>query len=178
MSYTIVFETKIVKLNNGDIIHFDLSGCNNDTEGRDRHDFHGTYYTADEWKKEIEKWESMPKYDDDSFDLRIGNRYCQWNDYGKHLRTMTKRAKSFADFKASRSFWGSVYDGITYYPENGKPVDYSGKEADDIADEIVYGRIKGGYRIRTHSITTEEECINALKNNKEAVRFYVGKEWR
>ena len=38
MSYSIIFETKICKLDNGDIIHFSRQGCNNDTEGRTRDD--------------------------------------------------------------------------------------------------------------------------------------------
>ena len=59
MSYPIIFETKICKLDNGDIIHFSLKGCNNDTEGRSRDDFHAKLYTADEWEREISKWESI-----------------------------------------------------------------------------------------------------------------------
>ena len=93
MSYSIVFETKICKLDNGDIIHFSRQGCNNDTEGRTRDDFRGKLYTSDEWEKEIIKWESMES--DEGFDLKIGSRYCSINEYGKHLRRMTKRAKSF-----------------------------------------------------------------------------------
>lgn len=34
MGYSIIFQTKIVKLSDGRILHLDRSGCNNDTEGR------------------------------------------------------------------------------------------------------------------------------------------------
>ena len=39
MSYSIIFETKIVKLSDGRIIHFDRSGCNNDNVGRNKNEF-------------------------------------------------------------------------------------------------------------------------------------------
>ena len=41
MSYSIIFETKIVKLSDGRLLHLDLSGCNNDTSGRSRDDWNG-----------------------------------------------------------------------------------------------------------------------------------------
>lgn len=44
MSYSMIFETKIVKLSDGRIIHFDRSGCNNDDSGRRKDDFSGTIY--------------------------------------------------------------------------------------------------------------------------------------
>jgi hypothetical protein len=176
MSYTIIRETKICKLDNGDVIHFSLQGCNNDTEGRERDDFHGKYYTADEWEAEVNKWESIPR-EFDGFDLKIGSRYCQWADYGKHLRTMTKRAMSFDDFKTRCGVYGNVYDGITYYPENGESVDYlpNSREEHDIVYGIMYGRIQGRYMNRRHIVRTQEEIVNTLKN-KECVRFYIGKE--
>lgn len=34
MGYSIIFQTKIVKLSDGRILHLDRRGCNNDTEGR------------------------------------------------------------------------------------------------------------------------------------------------
>ena len=47
MSYSIIFETKIVKLSDGRLLHLDLSGCNNDTSGRSRDDWNGKIYTED-----------------------------------------------------------------------------------------------------------------------------------
>jgi len=175
MSYPIIFETKICMLENGDIIHFSLQGCNNDDEGRERDDFTAKLYTKDEWEKEIQKWESQKS--SDGFELKIGNRCCNWADYGKHLRTMTKRSKSFDEMKDERTVYGIVYDGITYYPENAEPVDYpaSDERIDDVIYGIWYGRYKGSYKTRTHYIYTLEEVLATLKSDGH-VRFYIGKQ--
>ena len=178
MGYAIIFETKICKLDNGDVIHFSLQGCNNDDAGRSRDDFSAKYYTKESWEEEIYKWESIER--NDGFDLRIGSRYCNWSDYGKHLRTMTKRGKSFDDMKKERTIYGRVFDGITYYPEEGEPIDYPAEakqSIDDIVYGIWYGRYKGSYRNRTHIIDTLDEIINTLKSNGH-VRFFIGKERR
>ena len=177
MSYSIVFETKICKLDNGDIIHFSRQGCNNDTEGRTRDDFRGKLYTSDEWEKEIIKWESMES--DEGFDLKIGSRYCSINEYGKHLRRMTKRAKSFEDMKKERTIYGIAYDGMTYYPDNGEPIYYPA-EADNSISDIVYGiwygRYKGYYIDHRHTLETLDDIVNKLKkDNGKYVRFYIGK---
>ena len=83
MSYSIIFETKIINLPDGRILHLELSGCNNDDKGRDRHDFCGKIYTTEEWERNISGWESKESFG--GFDLKIGSRYCDWRDYGRHL---------------------------------------------------------------------------------------------
>ena len=45
MSYSIIFETKIIKLSDGRLLHLNLSGCNNDDAGRSRDDWNGKIYT-------------------------------------------------------------------------------------------------------------------------------------
>ena len=47
MGYSIIFQTKIVKLSDGRILHLDRSGCNNDTEGRRPDDWTGKIYTPE-----------------------------------------------------------------------------------------------------------------------------------
>ena len=177
MSYSIIFETKICKLDNGDIIHFSLKGCNNDTEGRSRDDFHAKLYTADEWEREISKWESIESKE--GFDLKIGSRYCNDSDYGKHLRRMPKRAKSFDEIKSERTIYGLSYEGITYYPENGEPVYYPAEaehSINDIVYGIWYGRYKGHYIDHRSTLCTLDEIIHKLKkDNGKYVRFYIGK---
>ena len=49
MSYTIIFETKIVKITDGRIIHFDLSGCNTDKSCRSRDELSARIYTVEEF---------------------------------------------------------------------------------------------------------------------------------
>lgn len=47
MGYSIIFETKFVKLGDGRLLHLDRSGCNNDTAGRKLSDFTGKIYTKE-----------------------------------------------------------------------------------------------------------------------------------
>ena len=162
-------------MENGDIIHFSLQGCNNDNAGRERDDFSAKLYTKEDWENEIQKWESQ---ESSEFELKIGSRCCNWADYGKHLRTMTKRSKTFDELKDERTVYGIVYDGITYYPENEEPVDYpAGDERiDDIIYGIWYGRYKGSYKSKTHYVYTQAEILDTLKTNASHVRFYIGKK--
>lgn len=175
MSYSIVFETRIVRLDDGSIIHFDLSGCNNDNSGRNRGDFTGKLYTAEEWEQEIRRWESAEGAADS---LKIGGRWRSWADYGKHLRLMTKRADTFDKFIKERYFVGYAFDGITYIPESGKSIDYPwGPECDRICLDVLYGSIPGGYTRKSHEIRTQDEVRNALAK-KQPVEFYIGRAWR
>lgn len=74
MGYSIIFETKIVSLSDGRLIHFDLSGCNNDNCGRNRDEFIGIIYTHDGFIKYAERFKngSNPLKECSSFDMRIG----------------------------------------------------------------------------------------------------------
>lgn len=177
MGYSIIFETKICKLNNGDIIHFNLSGCNNDDFGRRRDEFQGEYYTAEEWENKIREFESVKRHD--NFDLKIGSRYVNWIDYGKHLRRMTKRAKTLEEYKKECGFYGDVFDGIRFYPNDldEESIDYpaGSKEIDNITYGLWYGEIKGHIWRKHHRISTEEETIEAIKNGNH-VSFYFGRK--
>ena len=55
MGYSIIFETYIVKLPDGRIIHFDRSGCNNDNVGRKQNEFTGKIYNVDDFIKYTEE---------------------------------------------------------------------------------------------------------------------------
>lgn len=50
MSYPIIFQTKIVKLDDNRIIHFDRSGCNNDTAGCEKNIFTAQLYNANSFE--------------------------------------------------------------------------------------------------------------------------------
>lgn len=173
MSYSIIFETKICKLSNGDIIHFSLSGCNNDNCGRDRGQFVGSYYTPEAWEDNISKWENtLPEHD---WDIKIGSRFCNWKAYGKHLRTMTKRAKTFEELE-TKNLRGTVFDGITFIAEDGKETEYAYNDPTmgKIINGVIHGTIDGKYYPRWHYVYTEADIIDALKN-KSTVGFYIGK---
>ena len=102
MSYSIIFETKIVKLPDGRIIHFDRSGCNNDTEGRKKDEFHGKIYTELEFIEMANRFKQNSKpykaSDPQFWELKIGSRYGTYYDYGEHLLRMLKRALPYEDF--------------------------------------------------------------------------------
>ena len=55
MGYPIIFQTKIVRLDDNRIIHFDRSGCNNDTAGREKNIFTAQMYTVDSFEKILVK---------------------------------------------------------------------------------------------------------------------------
>lgn len=178
MGYTIIFETKICKLANGDIIHFSLNGCNNDDFGRDRSQFTAKYYTAEEWENEISEWENIER-SHDGFDMKIGSRYVQYADYGKHLRTMTKRAKSFEEYKKERGIIGKVLEGITYYPGDGSSTyyPYNSSEFHKIIDGVTFGEISGGYRRKFHCTSDLNETIEIIKSGRY-INFYIGKKYK
>lgn len=94
MGYSIIFQTKIVKLSDGRILHLDRRGCNNDTEGRRPDDWTGKIYTPEAFVAYAENFKqgSKPAKESDGFDLKIGSRYCTCYDYGEHLLRMLKRA--------------------------------------------------------------------------------------
>ncbi len=97
MSYSIVFETKVVRLPDGRVIHFDRSGCNNDNEGRQKDDFRAEIYTEEKFIEKANRFKqnSKPyKAGEGSWDLKIGNRFATYYDYGEHLLRMLKRALS------------------------------------------------------------------------------------
>ena len=77
MGYPIIFETKIVKLPDGRIIYFDRSGCNNDTEGRKKDEFHGKIYTESEFVEMANRFKRDSKpykaSEPQNWELKIGN---------------------------------------------------------------------------------------------------------
>lgn len=96
MSYSIVFETKFMKLSDGRIVHFSRSGCNNDDSGRKKNEFEAKILTEDEFIKIYEKYHNMES--DDEFVLKVSNRWVSFKGYAEHLMRMYKRALSFDDF--------------------------------------------------------------------------------
>ena len=58
MSYCIIFQTKMVKLPDGRILHLTRQGCNNDNQGRKRDDFAGTIRSEEETESFIRKYET------------------------------------------------------------------------------------------------------------------------
>ena len=174
MGYSIVFETKIINLKDGRLLHLDLSGCNNDTSGRDRGDFVGNIYTKDEFIKYAEhfKNDSTTIKENNGFDLKIGSRYVNYFDYGEHLLRMMKRAKTWEELNCiGRYIKVQRIDGAEVF-EDGKTVTMSIKEFDDYRLKNMWKGIR--YTIIRTLLNAEDEIIKAL-DNKETVTFYIGK---
>ena len=116
MSYIIIFETKIVKLPDGRIIHFDRSGCNNDDAGRKKDEFCGKIYTEAEFIAKSNKFKQGSKpykaNEPQNWDLKIGSRYATYYDYGEHLLRMFKRALPYEDFIKQYYFSARYCKGI------------------------------------------------------------------
>lgn len=175
MGYPIVYETKIVSLSDGRLIHFDLSGCNNDDCGRDRDEFTGKLYSRDEFIKHAEHFKdgNNPSKESNGFDMKIRSRFCTMYDYGEHLLRMEKRSIPFDTFKSTVTLYGTVYDGVELHEEGKESIKLTPKEWDNIYYDFLYGKRNGeAYRL-THRIYTEDEIIKALEND-EWVSFYIG----
>lgn len=175
MSYSIVFETKIVKLSDGRLLHLDLSGCNNDTSGRSRDDWNGKIYTLDAFIKYAEGFfeDSKPAKEAGGFDLKIGSRYCTWYDYGKHLLRMMKRAVTLTDLRQSGKYISfNRIDSVTVF-EDEKSIEMTMKEFDSYYYEALYN---GGIRYRiNYTLLEAEKDIAEAFDNGYAVRIYISK---
>lgn len=167
MGYSIIFETKIVKLSDGRILHLDRSGCNNDTAGRNRYEFTGTLYTHNEFMAEVNKWLAMPE--SDSWEMKIGSKQVDRREYGNHLLRMLKRAIPFNDFARERMFNGRRVDGITIISPEYRVVTL------DEFDKLWYENKVNSWRRNVTVIETEQEIVSALEQGIP-IEFYVGKK--
>jgi hypothetical protein len=174
MGYSIIFQTKIVKLSDGRFLHLDLSGCNNDDCGRDPDDWRGKIYTEDEFVKYAEGFMRGGKPTEDCFDLKIGSRYCSMYDYGEHLLRMKKRAITLEELRHSGKYVSfNRVDGADVYDDDGNITTMSLKEFDDYCYEKLYnGGIR--YRMNYTLLESEKDITNAFDNG-DAVRIYISK---
>ena len=181
MSYSIIFQTKIVKLDDNRIIHFDRSGCNNDTAGREKNLFTAQLYNADWFEKKAKGYmENSKPYKGGDFELKIGSRYCTVYDYGKHLLTMLKRAENFEQFKKNNFFRATLYKGIEVQEPFHKT--YLNKECPEIESDIMFRKgdfegIREDIRCRRifEYFDNIDDCINLIENN-EPMEFFIKKK--
>lgn len=176
MGYSIIFETKIVKLQDGRILHLNLSGCNNDTSGRSRNEFTGKIYTEDEFVKYANSFKdgSKPIKESDNFDLKIGSKFSTLYDYGEHLLRMLKRATTWEKICNERYCYGTVFDGVEV-TENGKTTLYTPNEWEKICYDFMYGKRKGNCYRKTRTVKTESEIVSELENGNP-MEFMIGKK--
>lgn len=114
MSYPIVFQTKIVKINDNEIIHFNRVGCNNDDEGRVANVYEAKIRTIEDFKRMAEGFiiNSKPYKETGIFELKVGSKWCSFYDYGMYLLRALKRADNLETFKNNYAFRATVIKGI------------------------------------------------------------------
>ena len=103
MSYGQVYETIIVKANDGSIYHLTREGCNNDTAGREPNDWRGYFYANEEaFIKEAKRWENC--HEDI---IRIGGKIKPLSAYTTYLLNKLKRAISIEQLEQQYyiNFW-------------------------------------------------------------------------
>ncbi len=180
MSYSIIFETKIVKLSDGRIIHFGLNGCNNDNNGRSRDDFHATLYSVEDFTKKAEDYKinSIPYKPEhrDCWQLKIGNRYCNMYDYGEHLLRMLNRAMPYSEFVANRDITIDVLTGYEITRPEEKIV--TPQEFDKLFYKYAYnGGITYRELLESVDVRNEQNIIEALEN-KKPLRIYIDRPYK
>lgn len=175
MSYSIIFETKIVKLSDGRLLHLNLSGCNNDDAGRSRDDWNGKIFTEDAFIQYAEGFmeNSKPSTETNDFDLKIRSKYSTWYDYGKHLLRMMKRAIAFEELNHLGKYVSFKRIDGAEVVENGKRITMSTENFSEYLRKKMY---EGGcrYRILYTPLETEADVIEALDGGK-SLKIYIGK---
>ncbi len=171
MSYSIIFETKIVNLKDGRILHLDRSGCNNDNAGRSRDEFTGKVYTKEEFIKYAEHFIND---DMNGYGLKIGSKWSTYADYGKHLLRMLKRAKTWDEYSKERAMRATEFKGVHLLkPFEG---DVSADEFDKKYYDWMYSETGISYYRRTEDYYSEDEIISLIENGSlNRTSFYVGK---
>lgn len=176
MSYSIIFETKIVKLSDGRIIHFDRSGCNNDNAGRSKDDFSAKIYTIDEFIQKAENYKknSKPYKEADYMELKIGSRCATYFDYGEHLLRMLKRAKTYTEFINSFYFNVEHLTGIRLHKPEEKFMTV--EEFNKLFYKLLYSGSGMSYTslIEYPNIKDEENLIRLIETGA-ALSFEIGK---
>ena len=176
MSYSIIFETKIVNLPDGRILHLDRSGCNNDNCGRTKYDFTGKIYSKESFQEYIERFIDTDNDYEDA--LKIGSRWCSWNDYAEHLKRMLKRAKSWEELSDGRICEATVFDGVScYFRETKEDKFLTPKEYEKIQYDVMYGRIDAMVHRKYHRTKDINEIIDCLNDGKP-IEFYIGTKHR
>lgn len=173
MSYSIIFETKIVKLSDGRIIHFNRSGCNNDNAGRSKDDFSAKIYTVDEFVQKAENYKknSKPYKEADCMELKIGSRYATYFDYGEHLLRMLKRAKTYTEFINSFYFSVEQLTGIQLHKPEEKFMTVD--EFDKEFYKLLYNEGMTYTRLMEYPDIRDEENLIRLIEAGECLSFEI-----
>ncbi len=126
MSYSIIFKTVIVKLDDGRIVHFNRSGCNNDNAGRQKDEFSAHIFAdKNDFRIYAERFlnNSLPYKEGGEFNLKLLGRNASYYDYGAHLLRMLNRALTIDQLSVvSPRFNGRCVDYFQVYEPEEKIV--------------------------------------------------------
>lgn len=178
MSYSIIFETKIVLLSDGKrLIHFDRSGCNNDNSGRRRDDFTAKIYSIEDFKKMAHGFidQCKPYSEGCSFDLKIGSRYATMHDYGKHLLRMMNRAVPYSHFIIERYVSATRCTAVDFIEPVTNTV--SVREFSDTYHALMkeFGHVRYRRILEFPDMRNEKEICKIIESDKN-VSFNIGKK--
>jgi len=164
MGYPIIFDTQIIKLSNGKLLHLDRSGCNNDSHGRRLSEYTGKIYTYDEFQKYVDSFTENGIKNGilDGFDIILGSENATYYDYGKQLARKAKNAKTYEEFCAERWFSASSLDGVKIHESEA---------------EFLTPKEFESYSRKLTGLNNEDEIINTLESNKH-IYFYVDKKYK
>ena len=169
-----IFETKIVTLSDGRLIHFDRSGCNNDESGRRKDEFTGRVYTQEAFKELIEKFkrDSEPFQQSGYWELKIQGKQASFYDYGTHLERMRKRAEPYEQFISERTLIAKRYDGVELISPERKQL--SADEFDDYWRNLPRN-VQMRYRVikTTIDMANEKDFISQLESGK-SIQLFIG----
>lgn len=173
MSYSIIFDTKFIKLSDGRILHLDRSGCNNDTEGRHLSDYIGKIYTYKELQEYVISFTKDGKSEES--EIKLGSKWATYWDYGKQLALRANKAKTYDEFIAERDFTADRFDGINLYKPEQKTL--TPEEFDECFYDYLYGDKPFSYSRIMTKLNSEAEIINTINDDK-GINFYVGKKYK
>lgn len=177
MSYPIVFQTKVVKINDNEIIHFNRVGCNNDYEGRVANVYEAKIRTIEDFKRMAERFiiNSKPYKETGIFDLKVGSKWCSFYDYGMYLLRALKRADNLETFKNNYAFRATVIKGVEVTDiDNGIHKVFSIIEYPNIFDMFYElrsdNRVFEGINFGKASCRKVVDCIYNIKDSIDLIK--------
>lgn len=175
MSYSIIFETKIVLLSDGRLIHFSRQGCNNDNAGRHKDEFEAQIHTREDFVHIAEGYKSHSKpfsKEDGNWDLKVGSAYATYHDYGEHLLRMLKRALPYGEFIKKYHVYATLLVGVHVK----KPIDrmMTPKEFSEQFYDLLYSGNGMTYqRLYEYPDTSDERSIVDLIEKGSPIQFEI-----
>lgn len=174
MGYPVIRETKFVILPDGRYLHLSLQGCNNDTAGRARDEFVGALYTAQKLEYHIEDYENCEIPQNGGFELQIGNRKCFYKDYGKHLRTMMRRAVKWETLQETNGCYAIVAEACVT-DTHGKILRSLSEAEFDAHSPYMYNMRMSGFYIDAQGVEHPDKRLYIKRNRINDINTIVQK---